>query len=239
MEKETVYFIGNTLAMTNNFNVTKSLPNSCTQHVFIFAPKVANYSRLVSCGKFWTRNQKIHAIVNNNARNLFGLGPVVLKCRRIIAGSNVLWHATLQVSAATTTGDHEPPFQTLVLQLRCTNSNGSVFIKNVEYNVEKILPNKTLLHVPVTQKPATAGTTVTDLPLNSSTTPPPTMPAHGTAGHKNNLAMVIGIPFGIAVAILLGVAWACYRHRGRIIMLCKDKHRSKNNNIEATESIFN
>lgn len=139
MGRETIFFVGNRLAVTIDFNVTKSPPNSCTQHVFIYSPKVANYSRrLVSCpnAKFWTRNKKIQAIVNNNARNLFGLGPVVLKCRRIIAGSNVLWHATLQVSAATTTGGHEPPFQTLVLQLRCTNSNGSVFIKNVEYDVE-------------------------------------------------------------------------------------------------------
>lgn len=152
MEKETcIYFIGNTLAVTNSFNVTKSLPNSCSQHVFIFAPKVANHSsRLVSCprnAKFWTRNKKIQAIVNNNARNLFGLGPVVLKCRRIISGSNVLWHATLQVSAATTTGDHEPPFQTLVLQLRCTNSNGSVFIKNVEYDVESKSIENTCLKI--------------------------------------------------------------------------------------------
>ena len=150
MEKETVYFIGNTLAVTNDFKVTKSLSNSCSQQVFIFTPKVANYSgRLVSCSntKFLTRNQKFQVIVNNNARNLFGLGPVVLKCRRIISGSNVLWHATLQVSAATTTGDHEPPFQTLVLRLRCTNSNGSVFIKNVEYNVESKSIENTCLKI--------------------------------------------------------------------------------------------
>lgn len=148
MEKE-IYFIGNILAMTNNFNVTKSLPN-CSQRVLIFAPKVANYSRqLVSCpnAKFWTRNQNIQAIVNNNVKNLFGLGRVVLKCRRIISGYNVLWHATLQVSAATTTGDHEPPFQTLVIQLRCTNSNGSVLIKNVEYDVESKSIENTCLKI--------------------------------------------------------------------------------------------
>ena len=149
MEKETIYFIGNVLAMTNNFNVTKSLPN-CSQSVLIFAPKVANYSgRLVSCpnAKFWTRNRKIQAIVNDNAKNLFGLGPVVLKCRRIISDYNVLWHATLQVSDATTTGDHEPPFRTLVIQLRCTSSNGSVFIKNVEYNVESKSIENTCLKI--------------------------------------------------------------------------------------------
>lgn len=237
--KKIIFFQGNTLKMMNTFNSTH--PN-CSQEILIYSPEVAIWPRrLASCinSKYWEKAATvIPGILNNKTKGIFSLEHVALNCSRINVNSSYnLWHATLKVSAATTTG-HEPPFREVIFMLRCSGSNVR---PDVTYLVKKAEPNKTSL----TQKPTSAGTAaVTDLPLNFNlTTTPPSMPAHGTADHKNNLAMAIGIPVGITVAVLLGVAWACYQHRERIIIHCKDKHTAlfspKNSNIETTESIFN
>ena len=139
MEKQKTSFIGNVLTMNNTFNLTKSSPN-CSQRVLTFSPNVANYSlRLGTCpeAKFWANGQ-IQPILNENAKKEFGLERVDLKCSRIVIRSsyNILWRVNLRVFATTTTGGQEPPFQTLIIKLRCTSSSGSVFIKVAEYDVE-------------------------------------------------------------------------------------------------------
>ena len=114
-----IFFEGNNLTMTNSFNKTHP---ECRQEIRIYAPGLALSShRLASCinSKYWAKNATvIPGILTNETKIRFRLGHVAFYCSQ----SHNLWHATLEVSAASTTG-HEPPFRKIDFILRCSGSN--------------------------------------------------------------------------------------------------------------------
>lgn len=119
MVEEIIFFEGNNLTMTNSFNKTHP---ECRQEIRIYPPGLALSShRLATCinSKFWPKNATvIPGILTNETKVDFRLGHVAFYCSQ----SHNLWHATLKVSATTTTG-HEPPFRKIDFILRCSGSN--------------------------------------------------------------------------------------------------------------------
>ena len=141
MEEKIKFFQGNVLRMINVFNTSQETPN-CSQEVHIYLQKVANSSlRLVSCinSEYWAKDATSSpGILNNNTKSSFSLEHVVLNCSRInISGSDLLWRASLEVSAAAATTSHDqPPFRKIIFKLRCKNSRESIFRKDVVYDVK-------------------------------------------------------------------------------------------------------
>ena len=140
MEENIKFFEGNELRIINEFNSSQKTPN-CSQEVHIYLQKVANSSlRLVSCinSEYWAKDATSRpGILNNNTKNSFSLEHVVLNCSRInISGYDFLWRASLEVSAAATTSHDQPPIRKIIFQLRCKNSSGSIFRKDVVYDVK-------------------------------------------------------------------------------------------------------
>ena len=140
MEEKIKFFQGNVLRMINVFNTSQETPN-CSQEVHIYLQKVANSSlRLVSCinSEYWAKDATSSpGILNNNTKSSFSLEHVVLNCSRInISGYDFLWRASLEVSAAATTSHDQPPIRKIIFQLRCKNSSGSIFRKDVVYDVK-------------------------------------------------------------------------------------------------------
>ena len=140
MEENITFFEGNELRIINEFNSSQKTPN-CSQEVHIYLQKVANSSlRLVSCinSEYWAKDATSSpGILNNNTKNIFSLKHVVLNCSRInISGNDLLWRASLEVSAAATTSHDQPPIRKIIFQLRCKNSSGSIFRKDVVYDVK-------------------------------------------------------------------------------------------------------
>ena len=141
MEENITFFEGNELRIINEFNSSQKTPN-CSQEVHIYSQKVANSShRLVSCinSEYWAKDATSSlGILNSNTKSIFNLKDVVLNCSRInISGYDLLWRASLEVSApATTTSHDQPPIRKIIFQLRCKNSSGSIFRKDVVYDVK-------------------------------------------------------------------------------------------------------
>ena len=140
MEEKIKFFQGNVLRMINEFYSSQKTPN-CSQEVHIYLQKVANSSlRLVSCinSEYWAKDATSSpGILNNNTKSSFSLEHVVLNCSRInISGYDFLWRASLEVSAAATTSHDQPPIRKIIFQLRCKNSSGSIFRKDVVYDVK-------------------------------------------------------------------------------------------------------
>ena len=140
MGEKIKFFLGNVLRMINEFYSSQKTPN-CSQEVHIYLQKVANSSlRLVSCinSEYWAKDATSSpGILNNNTKNIFSLKHVVLNCSRInISGNDLLWRASLEVSAAATTSHDQPPIRKIIFQLRCKNSSGSIFRKDVVYDVK-------------------------------------------------------------------------------------------------------
>ena len=140
MGEKIKFFQGNVLRMINEFYSSQKTPN-CSQEVHIYLQKVANSSlRLVSCinSEYWAKDATSSpGILNNNTKNIFSLKHVVLNCSRInISGNDLLWRASLEVSAAATTSHDQPPIRKIIFQLRCKNSSGSIFRKDVVYDVK-------------------------------------------------------------------------------------------------------
>ena len=140
MGEKIKFFQGNVLRMINEFYSSQKTPN-CSQEVHIYLQKVANSSlRLVSCinSEYWAKDATSSpGILNNNTKSSFSLEHVVLNCSRInISGYDFLWRASLEVSAAATTSHDQPPIRKIIFQLRCKNSSGSIFRKDVVYDVK-------------------------------------------------------------------------------------------------------
>ena len=137
MKEKIKFFQGNVFRMVNLFNSSQETPN-CSQQVMIYSPKVASSPRrLGACinSKYWAKDATGSlGILNNNTIKSFSLEHAVLNCSRInISGYDLLWRASLEVSAAATTTSLDWKF---IFQLRCTNSNGSIFRKDVVYDIE-------------------------------------------------------------------------------------------------------
>ena len=140
MEENIKFFQGNVLRIINEFYSSQKTPN-CSQEVHIYLQEVANSSlRLVSCinSEYWAKDATSSpGILNNNTKSSFSLEHVVLNCSRInISGYDLLWRASLEVSAAATTSHDQPPIRKIIFQLRCKNSSGSIFRKDVVYDVK-------------------------------------------------------------------------------------------------------